>query len=96
MGVKHMSIQEALQYVADKPAIATDEIIELPVYELICRSLFELANSPNVNNKGSLRKANVARKILLNRMVGTRRTGSHPATRREISVEFVDLAGELN
>lgn len=90
---KQVSVREALQRVADNPVIHTDEIIQLPVHELVARALFEIANRPDASVRGSMSRANKARKMLLDRLVGKRRAGSHPATRTRVDLEFVDLTG---
>ena len=90
---REVTVRAALQHVADNPVLQTDELIQVPVYELVSRALFEIANKPDANTKGSMRRANTARKIILDRMVGKRRAGSHPATRKEVAVEFKDLTG---
>jgi hypothetical protein len=90
-----VTIRQALQNVVDHPELDTDAIITIPVHELVARTLFELANSPAKNNHITLSRANVARKIIFDRLVGKRRPGSHPATKQELVVEFADLAGEL-
>ena len=88
-----VSIRDALQRVADNPVMLDDEIIQLPVHELVCRTLFDIANRPDANQRGSMGRANKARKMILDRLVGKRRAGSHPATRNEVSINFVDLTG---
>jgi len=88
---RHKSIADALQYVVDHPARSTDAPIDAPVYELVCRALFHVANSPDSGVRGSLAKANRAQKLILNRMVGRRRPGTHPAQVRGEEIEFVDL-----
>jgi hypothetical protein len=93
VGVKRITIRAALQNVADNPKLLTDELIQLPVHELVCRNLFEIANRPDAGQRGSLARANKARKMILDRLVGKRRAGSHPATRTEVSIDFVDLTG---
>lgn len=94
MGVKHTTIKKAMTYVADNPYLATDELIQVPVHELVVRALFDIANTPDASVRGSLGRANKARKIIFDRMVGKRRAGSHPATRTETPIEFIDLTGE--
>lgn len=89
--MKHLTVQQALQLVADNPELQTDEITQVRVHELVCRSLFEIANKPDATVRGSLARANKARKMILDRLVGKRRAGSHPATRHEVPIEFVDL-----
>lgn len=83
-----------MNYVADNPVLTTDELIQLPVHELVVRALFDIANTPDATVRGSLGRANRARKIIFERMVGKRRAGSHPATRTERTIEFVNLTGE--
>lgn len=89
--MKHVTIHQALQNVADNPVLQTDELIQVPAHELICRALYEIANKPDSNVRGSMARANKAREMILNRLVGKRRAGSHPATRIEMPIEFVDL-----
>lgn len=91
--MKVITIREALQRVADRPVMETDEVIQVPVHELVCRNLFEIANQPDASQRGSLARANKARKMILDRLVGKRRAGSHPATRTEVAVEFIDMTG---
>jgi hypothetical protein len=90
MGV---TIRDALQHVADHPTITTDELIQLPAWELIGRNLYEIANHPEASVRGSMARANKARKMILDRLVGKRRAGSHPATRTAVSLDFIDLTG---
>lgn len=91
--MKPVTIREALQRVADNPVMLDDELIQVPVHELVCRGLFEIANRPDASQRGSMARANKARKMILDRLVGKRRAGSHPATRTEVSIDFVDLTG---
>ena len=90
---KIVTVRQALQDVADRPYMETDEVIQLPVHELVCRNLFEIANRPDATQRGSMARANKARKLILDRLVGKRRAGSHPATRTEVQLDFVDLTG---
>lgn len=88
-----VTIRQALQQVADFPQMVDDDMLQKPVYELVARSLFDIANRPDVSVRGSMGRANKARKLILERMVGRRRAGSHPATREIIQVDFIDLTG---
>jgi len=90
-----ITIRQALQHVADHPVLDTDEIINIPVCELVCRTLFEIANKPNNNSPRTLSRANVARKMIFDRMAGRRRSGSHPATKQSFDITFANLAGEI-
>lgn len=94
MGMRHVTIRQAMQYVADNPEMRTDDLLGLPAHELVVRTLFEIANSAEVKKRGSLQRANTARAMILNRMVGRRRAGSHPATHVKVELEFHDLTGE--
>lgn len=85
------SIRQALQNVADNPILMTDEIIQLPVHELVSRALFEIANKPDEAQRGSLARANKARKMIFDRLVGKRRPGTSPAANTHEEIEFVDL-----
>lgn len=87
----HVTIQQALQRVADHPHPETDVALQLPAHELVCRSLFDIANNPDAKVRGSMARANRARKLIFDRMVGKRKPGTHPATREVAEVEFVDL-----
>jgi hypothetical protein len=89
--MKVVTIRQALQQVADYPVMLDDEIITHPVHELVCRTLFDIANRPDASSRGSMTRANKARKMILDRLVGKRRAGSHPATRTEQALDFIDL-----
>jgi hypothetical protein len=95
VGVKRVSVRQALQQVADNPQVKTDDMIGLPAYELIARTLFDIANGAQLNDRQSMQKANVARNLIFNRLVGKRRAGTHPAVRKQVGLQFKDLAGEL-
>jgi len=94
--MKITSIRKAIQHVVDNPEMKTDVLLDVPVHELVARSLFEIANGVRVDDKGSLARANIARNMIFTRLVGRRRAGSHPATDRKVEMKFVDLAGELS
>lgn len=91
--MKNVTIRQALQQVADYPQPLDDELLQAPIYELVARALFDIANRPDASVRGSMTRANKARKMILDRMVGKRRAGSHPATREVVQIDFVDLTG---
>lgn len=91
--MKHTSIRQALQHVADYPQLVDDEVINMPVSELVARALFDIANQPNAAVRGSMSRANKARKIILDRMGGRRRSGTTPSSGGTVPIEFVDLTG---
>jgi hypothetical protein len=88
-----VTIRAALQAVADRPVLRTDKLLDVHTHELVARTLFEVANSADVNVRGSQSRANTARTMIFNRLVGRRHPGSHPATHRPVSLEFVDMTG---
>ena len=91
--MKIVTIRQALQHVVDNPQLRTDDLINLPVHELVTRTLFDIANGVEIQKRGSMSRANVARNMIFNRLVGRRHTGSHPATKHVVSLDFVDLVG---
>lgn len=92
-----VSIQQALQNVADHPEPADDVMLNHYTHELVARALFAIANNPDTRVRGSLARATRAQKIIMNRLVGKRRAGSHPVVDRKTEVNFVDLTkGELD
>jgi len=86
-----VSVRQALQYVADHPVMDTDVMLDVRVHELVSRTLFEVANTPDGNVRGGLTRANKARRMLMDRLVGKRAPGTAPAARTEDEIEFVDL-----
>ena len=91
-----MSIREALLHVVSHPEPDTDIVLDVKVYELVARTLFDIANNPDSKVRGSLGRASLAQRIILNRHDGLRRPGTHPAAREAEGLDFVDLtAGVL-
>lgn len=92
---KHKSVRDALQYAADHPEMKTAPI-DTPVWELVARILFDIANTPNANVRGSMARATRAQKMITDRLVGNRRAGTHPVRAKRQQVTFVDLtAGKI-
>lgn len=91
--MKIVTIKQSLQHVADNPMPRTDDLLSLPAHELVARTLFEIANGARIGERNSMARANVARNMILTRLVGKRRAGSHPATNQRESLEFIDLTG---
>lgn len=87
---KHKTVREALQYVANNPEMKTAPI-DTPVWELVSRILFEIATRPDARVRGSMARATRAQKLISDRLVGTRRPGTHPAEAKKRQVSFVDL-----
>ena len=95
---RHKSIKAALEYVSRHPTWpdSLTSRLEMPVWELVARHLFDMANYPDNKIPGSLRRATRAQKIILDRLSGTRRTGTVPAARGQIKITLKDLTGALN
>lgn len=91
--MKNTTIRQALRHVADYPQPADDDLTNMPVHEMVCRALFDIANRPDANVRGSMARANKARKMIFERMDGKRRTGTTPPTGGTVPIEFVDLTG---
>jgi hypothetical protein len=91
--MKVITIRQALQSVVNNPVMKTDEMIDKPIHELVCRTLFELANGVSSTDKRSMARANVARKMIFDRLVGRRGIGTPPATDERVEVEFANLIG---
>ena len=91
--MKSTTVKQALQYVADYPEPLDGVGIQMPAHEAIARILFDIANRPDASVRGSMTRANLARKLILDRLTGRRRAGTTPATNVEVEVEFVDLTG---
>lgn len=86
-GVKHRTVKEALEYVSRHP-VPNRVPIEMPVWELIARQLFEAASVVNGNGT-QMKRATGAQKIIFDRLAGKRKPGTHPAqakTKRELKV----------
>lgn len=84
------TIREALVYVANHPEPVGDPI-DTPVWELVARTLYDIANNPNAKVRGGLARATKAQQMILDRKVGRRRSGTHPAQQRNNTIEFTDL-----
>ncbi|MGV0949429.1 MAG: hypothetical protein ACOYB3_02065 [Azonexus sp.] len=91
--MKIVTIRQSLQHVVDNPVLKTDDLIGLPAHELVSRTLFEIANGAQISERGSMSRANIARNMIFNRLVGRRRPGTHPATQQKVELEFIDLVG---
>jgi hypothetical protein len=95
--MRNVTIRQALQRVADTPVMQSDVLLNIPTHELVARTLFEIANNPQFDQRGSMARANLARNMILSRLVGRRRPGSHPATDEKVVLEMIDLAaGEIS
>ena len=84
------TVHEALEYVAKNPVQTTDAI-DTPVWELVCRLLYDIAGNPQPKVRGGLAKATRAQKMILDRKVGRRRTGSLPHEKSKSTLTFADL-----
>lgn len=87
------TVREALQHVADYPEPVTDDLLVMHTGELVARTLFDIANKPDVNVRGSMTKANRARRIIMERLDGRRKKGTKPHTPSKSRLIMRDLTG---
>mgnify|MGYP003450424712 CR=1 FL=1 len=95
--MKSKTVQEALAFVSRHP-ITTSAPIDLPVWELVARQLFEKAYTVG-GTKQTQKDANTAQKMIFDRLVGKRRTGTHPAVTSEekgVLDDWTKPAGEVD
>lgn len=93
---QHKTVRETLLHVAAYPDPVTDEVLVMHTGELIARTLFDIANKPDASVRGSMSRANKARKIILDRMDGKRRPGTGPQQKQEDVLTMRDLTGVSN
>lgn len=95
MGIKHRTVKEALEYVSKHPE--PDRVpIEMPVWELISRQLFEAAHVVG-GSAVTMKKTSTAQKIIFDRLAGKRKAGTHPAagrTKRELKIRDLTKFGD--
>lgn len=91
---RHKTVRQALQYVEDNPEWPAQRL-DMPVWEFVARNLFEIANNPDTRVVGSLGRATRAQRIILDRLTGTRRIGTHPAVRSNKQILFTDLTAGI-
>lgn len=90
--MKAVTIRQALQRVVDNPELNTDVLLDVPAHELVCRTLFDLANGAKLDEPRTLQRASRARDVIFNRLVGRRKAGTHPAQKQqEVSISFMEL-----
>ena len=90
---RHKTIRQALSYVDRHPEWPDISRLDMPIWELVARNLFEHANFPNPKVPGALARATRAQKIILERLTGTRRMGTNPAVRNSKNLILKDLTG---
>ena len=76
---KHKTIRQALHYVDEHPEWPVVERLEMEVWEIVARNLFEIANNPDTRVVGSVNRSTRAQRLILDRLSGTRRAGTHPS-----------------
>lgn len=77
MGIKHRTVKEALEFVAKHPEPSRVPI-EMPVWELVSRQLFEAAHAVG-GSAVTMKRTTTAQKIIFDRLAGKRKAGTHPA-----------------
>lgn len=94
----HKTVRQALNFISLHPHWPSDDAqarLDMPVWELVCRNLFDIANYPDTANAASLARATRAQKLILDRLTGTRRMGTSPAVRNSKTLELLDLTGDI-
>ena len=91
--MRKLTVREALQHVADYPQPVDDEVIRMHTGELIARTLYDIANKPDANVRGSMARANKARRLIMNYLAGRRRVGTAPHVKQTVSLRMNDLTG---
>lgn len=92
--MRNVSVEGALKRVTENPEPGTDVTLDIPAHELIARTLFDIAASPDARVPGSLNRSTRAQKLILNRLVGTRRPGTHPVARGYETLTYIDMTGK--
>lgn len=90
---RHKTIRQALRYVERYPEWPEEsqDRLDMPIWEMVARNLFDIANNPDRRVVGSVGRSTRAQKILLDRLTGTRRMGTNPAVRNANTLKLVDL-----
>lgn len=89
---KNISVRKALDIVSKEPANNLyDVTLDTPVYLIISRILFDMANDPNPSVKGAMGRANQAQRMISLRTAGVRPAGTVPLTGEVETIEFLDL-----
>lgn len=95
MGIKHRTVKEGLEFVAKHPEPSTVPI-EMPVWELICRQLFDTAEQVG-GTAVAMKRTATAQQIIFDRLAGKRKPGTHPATakgKRELKIRDLTKFGD--
>ena len=88
---RHKTVRQSLSYVDRHPDWPETARLDMPVWELVARNLFDIANHPDRKVRGSVARATRAQKIILERLSGTRRMGTNPAVRGKKGLTLIDL-----
>lgn len=97
MGLAHKTVKEALEYVTRHPEPSRTPI-EMPVWELISRQLFQAAHTVGGNGV-AMKRSVAAQKIIFDRLAGKRKAGTHPAvpkSQRVLKVRDLTKFGDGN
>jgi len=88
----HVTIRQALEQVAESPALRSDNLLVMPVYEAVARKLYQISGNPSGTFRGQQRAVR-AHKIIANRLAGLRMAGTLPVHEEPDEIEFLDLTG---
>lgn len=97
MGIKHRTVKEALEFVSKHPEPSRVPI-EMPVWELISRQLFEASHAVG-GSAAAMKRTTTAQKIIFDRLAGKRKPGTHPAAakgKRQLQMRDLTKFGDGN
>lgn len=86
----HVTIRQALEYVAENPALKSDNLLVMPTWEAVARKLYNISGNPSKSTRGQQRAVR-AQKIIANRLAGLRGAGTLPVHEEPDEIEFLDL-----
>jgi len=88
--MSNVTIRMALRYVARNPEPKL-EPLDMPVWEHIARTLYDIANNPDPRVRGAMTRATRAQEMILTRTGGKRRAGTQPIRKTKDTIIFRDL-----
>lgn len=90
---RHKTVTEALEYVSRHPDWPNKDFKDIPVWEIVARNLFKFSLDADTRVIGAVARSTRAQRIIMDRLTGTRQTGTSPAVYKANSLQIKDLAG---
>lgn len=88
---QQVTVQKALQYIADNPEEIGEITIDQPTWALVARRLFDISLSADDRVRGSRQRATRAQRLIFDRLTGLRAAGTAPHGGHVDELEFHDL-----